>query len=691
MASPFHIIKVQAGNTFFIGRNDDCDLVLPDRLVSRRHAQIDKAGDDWILKNLSLTTGTRVNGNSIDKVILQDDDILLVGLQQIRVFIKNGGLTLQHIRSLEDIEPISLSETVPVFLGRRAHGEHSIAIKHPACPALFASAILKSGKCVLKFAHGKRMELEENAVLKLPWCLLEFREGALRIHQKDTGISVCVQHAGVKVKGRELLKGMHFSLPAGEILAIIGRSGQGKSTLLRLFAGKHECATGTITFDGIPYSEKHLQEQVATLPQEPLLREALNVRETLRHTARITLPADYTDTEIDERLKKLTSLFALDNLENHSVATLSGGERRRTALAAQLMGAPGLILLDEPLAGLDPVNAKILCTHLRKLALLGHTVILTTHGYEALRVADKVLVLHGGEEAFFGTPQEAYDYFNAADPETILESLTERSGESWEASGRKTARIEESSGKILFPKVPRREFFFYFLRLLSKQWFRDKGKTIALILQPVIIAFLLSQIFSENSSFWIVAFALILCANWFALSLSIREFVQEKELIIEEFRSGLPVFPVLCAKAVFPFFFALLQTLICYAAIAPKTGLTPPALPALAAISTTLIASVSLGLLTSASSRNPGQANAFLPILIIPQIALAGALVPVDEMDGIARIISYAIPARYTQTALQNLFTGTPAGISDILLPLGIAAIFYIVTFITLHQMKKAK
>ena len=691
MASPFHTIKVQPGNSFFLGRNEDSDLVLPDRLVSRKHAQIDRIGNDWVLKNLSLTTGTSVNGSSIDKVTLRDDDILLIGLQQIRVFIKDGELSLQHLRSLEDIEPITLSETTPAFLGRRKHGEHSLAIKHPACPARLASAILKGGKCVLKFAHGKRIELEENAVLKLPWCHLEFREGTLRVHQKDTGINVCVQHAGVKVKGRDLLKGMHFSLPAGEILAVIGRSGQGKSTLLRLFAGKHECAAGTITFDGIPYSEKHLQEQVATLPQEPLLRDALTVRETLRHTARITLPADYTNEEIDERLKKLTSLFALDSLENHPVATLSGGERRRTALAAQLMGAPGLILLDEPLAGLDPVNAKILCTHLRKLALLGHTIILTTHGYEALRVADKVLVLHGGEEAFFGAPQEAYDYFNAEDSETILENLNERSGESWEASGRKTARIEESSGKILFPKVPRREFFFYFLQLLSKQWFRDKGKMLALILQPIVIAFLLSQIFSQNSSFWIVAFALILCANWFALSLSIREFVQEKELILEEFRGGLPVFPVLCAKAAFPFFFALLQTLICYAAIAPKTGLTPPLLPSLAAISTTLIASVSLGLLTSAASKNPGQANAFLPILIIPQIALAGALVPIDEMDGIARGISYAIPARYTQTALQNLFTGTSAGLPDILFPLGLATIFYIVTFLTLHQMKKAK
>lgn len=691
MASPFRIVKPDPKKPFIIGRSKNCDLILLDRAVSRCHAKIEKIGDDWIIENLSQTTGTYCNHEAIEKKKVKDGDIFLLGVQQIRTVLKNGELSLLHICAIEDIVPIPLSETEPLILGRRVEGEHAIVIEHPAAPAKLATAILRKGRLEISFFHWKKIFLSDSERIKLPWCLLEFRNDCLYLHQKDIGFEVCVQDANVVVKNKELLKSIHFALPAGEILAVIGRSGQGKSTLLRLFTGKHKLNSGSVTFDSINYDEKRLREQIAFLTQDPLLRDALTVSETIRHTARITLPKDYSEKEVEERLQKFTELFGLNGLENHSIATLSGGEKRRVALTAQLMGAPGLILLDEPLSGLDPVNSKTLCTHLRQLAFLGHTVILTTHSYEALQIADKVLVLHQGEQGFFGTPQEALHYFNTNNAESILQTLNDQTGINWEASGRKVAPIGNTVAHTVFPKVQKKEFFLYFLKLLFHQWFRDRGRSLALLLQPLIIGFLLSQTFTTNASLWIAAFSLILCANWFALSLSIREVVQEKELLLEEFRQGMGIHSVLFAKMIFPLFFSFLQTLLCYLAFGPGIGIDPPLLPTLLTLLSTLLPAVTIGLLVSTVSKNSGQANAYLPLLIIPQVALAGALVPIDQMGAIGQMISRVIWSKYNQSALQNLFTGNNAALFDILIPLGIALVFYIITLHLLHQLKKAK
>jgi hypothetical protein len=93
----------------------------------------------------------------------------------------------------------------------------------------------------------------------------------------------------------------------------------------------------------------------------------------------------------------------------------------------------------------------------------------------------------------------------------------------------------------------------------------------------------------------------------------------------------------------------------------------------------------------STVSKNSGQANAYLPLLIIPQVALAGALVPIDQMGAIGQMISRVIWSKYNQSALQNLFTGNNAALFDILIPLGIALVFYIITLHLLYQLKKAK
>ena len=227
--------------------------------------------------------------------------------------------------------------------------------------------------------------------------------------------------------------------------------------------------------------------------------------------------------------------------------------------------------------------------------------------------------------------------------------------------------------------------------LTAKQWFRDKGKFLTLLLQPLVIGFLFSQIFSELSSLWIVAFALILCANWLALSLSIREIVQEKEILQAEFRKGIPIFPTLIAKAAFPTLVAFLQTIVVYAFIHFRISAHFPVSLLFLSIAVTVIPPVAVGLTVSTFAKNQGQANAMLPLLIIPQVALAGALVPLDQMLPLGRTLSYVIWSRYNQTNLLNLFLERNDPIENVISALVIAVCFYIVVVIKLNYSKKAK
>lgn len=510
------------------------------------------------------------------------------------------------------------------------------------------------------------------------------------MHQKDIGFSLLVKDIVVELSQKKILQGIRFSLPAGKMLSIIGMSGQGKSTFLELLAGKLRPECGQILLDCIDYSSKDVQREIAYLPQEPLLRPTLTVMESLRLSARITLPKDYSAKETDARAKELLDLLQISDIAGSRIAVLSGGERRRVAIASQLMGAPGLMLLDEPLSGLDPLNAQRLSVHLKELAKKGHTIILTTHSYEALQVSDAVLLIHNGQMGFFGTPPDAYRYFNTPNPEGILKKLSDKTPDNWKESGLDAVTEESESPTSLFPKVPRKNIFFHFFKILAKQWFRDKGKAASLLLQPILIGFLLSQIFSNTSSLWIAAFAVILCANWFALSLSVREIVQEKSLLLDEFRKGVSPIAVLSAKWIFTAFFAFAETAVVYACIS-KNIAVPPTAGLFLTFACTVLPAAAAGLLLSALAKNPGQANAFLPLIILPQIALSGALVPTDKTTPIAQFLSKFIWTSYDQSALQNVFTGRHPAVSNWIFSALLAFLIYIVSIIALETRKKAK
>ena len=695
---PFRLVNPDPSKPFTIGRKSDNLLQFDNLMVSRYHAVLNFTDGKWILQNLSQNSITMLNGKDVKTATINDGDVILIGPRQLRATLRGTDLTLlvMERETESDIQTILLSAewkdvAIPGI---------SASAKARICADREGAAEIKFTKSIVD-ESGKRTHtiiIQNNSANSFESAIVAFRNNNLLIESKSTGFEVLAQNVNVFAGKKQLLKGIDFKLPAGEILAIIGRSGQGKSSLLKLIQGINSCdKQSVVRIGGVDYRKSEIRRRIAILPQDPPLRPELTVEETILDGARSSMDVKNFKTDACARLEKFCELFGLSARRKNHVKTLSGGEMRRVALARELMGNPGLVILDEPLSGLDPYNSRILCTHLKQLAFLGHTIILTTHSYEALQIANKVLVLHQGEEAFFGPVQAAYTHFNTNDPQALLTSITTSNAAQWRASrdasqaAENAVRASKREFKYFFERTKLPRNFAYTVRITAKQWFRDKGRIAALFLQPVIIGFLLSQIFSDQSSLWTVAFAIILCANWFALSLSIREIVQEKEILCDKFRRGVSAISTLTAKCMLPIFFTLLQTAIVYAFINTRLTISPNIAFIVATFACIAIPASVVGLFTSTLAKNTSQANAFLPLLIIPQVALAGALVPLDQMQPIGRALSSVIWSRYNQASLLNILLDRKDDIFNSIFAIAIALAFYIVTAILLHKLKKPR
>ena len=697
---PFRLVNPDPSKPFTIGRKSDNVLQFDNLMVSRYHAVLNFTDGKWILQSLTQNSITMLNGKDVTTAVINDGDVILIGPRQLRATLRGADLTLliMEREAESDMQTVTLSTEwreieIPGIgkakcrriVSRDARSSRNTECRENRAEIKFAKAIVdESGK------RTRTISIASGDACRFESAVVGFRNNDLLIEAQNSGFDVFAQNVNVFAGKKQLLKGIDFELPAGEILAIIGRSGQGKSSLLKMIQGINSCDKQSIVrIGGVDYRKNEIRRRIAILPQDPPLRPELTVEETILDGARSSMDVRNFKQDALARLEKFCELFGLSGRKHNLVKTLSGGEMRRVALARELMGNPGLVILDEPLSGLDPYNSRILCTHLKQLAFLGHTIILTTHSYEALQIANKVLVLHQGEEAFFGTVQAAYAHFNTNDPQALLTSITQSKAAEFHESYKHEQKVRDSKYYFERTKLPCN--FAYTVRITAKQWFRDKGRIAALFVQPAIIGFLLSQIFSNQSSLWTVAFAIILCANWFALSLSIREIVQEKDILRDKFRRGVSALSTLTAKCTLPIIFTMMQTAIVYAFISSR--ITPhPQIALIACVFACIaIPATTVGLFTSTLAKNTSQANAFLPLLIIPQVALAGALVPLDQMQPIGRALSSVIWSRYNQASLLNILLERKDDIFNAIFAIAIALSFYIVTAILLHKLKKPR
>lgn len=224
-------------------------------------------------------------------------------------------------------------------------------------------------------------------------------------------VLLSVEHVSLALGGREILHDMSFQVQRGETKVILGASGSGKSTMLKLILGLSRPDRGSIRIDGrdiTHLSERELQhccrEQMAMVFQGGALFDSLTVRENVgyRLWERHALP----DADIEKVVQDNLRFVGLDDVLDKMPAELSGGMRKRVGIARALASGAQVILYDEPTAGLDPINTCLITRLILKLKAKHVTQIVVTHDLPtADRVADSILMIQQGRVIFEGTAQ----------------------------------------------------------------------------------------------------------------------------------------------------------------------------------------------------------------------------------------------------------------------------------------------
>ncbi len=214
-------------------------------------------------------------------------------------------------------------------------------------------------------------------------------------------MSIEVKNLTKSFKDKKVLDDVSFKVEDGEILAVVGLSGAGKSTVLKLICGLIKPDSGEIIVS---------EGDIAMVFQYSALFDSLNVYENIAFALkeRKEFKKKYTEDEIKEIVAKNLKTVGLEGIENKMPHELSGGMQKRVSFARAIVTNPATILYDEPTAGLDPVSSTIIEDYIVRLRdELNATSIIVTHQLSTIkRCADKVIMLYNEKIVYCGTPQD---------------------------------------------------------------------------------------------------------------------------------------------------------------------------------------------------------------------------------------------------------------------------------------------
>lgn len=222
---------------------------------------------------------------------------------------------------------------------------------------------------------------------------------------------ITLEHVDLTLEDRPILTDVSFNVPAGETKVILGGSGSGKTTILRVILGLFRPDRGSVTIDGDDISKlpehqlPRIRQKMAMVFQGAALFDSLTVRENVGY--RLWEQTRMPDESIELIVRQSLQFVGLEESIDSMPAGLSGGMRKRVGIARALASGATIILYDEPTAGLDPINAYAICRLIMRLKTKGVTQVVVTHDLDlAFHVADRIVMIQEGRIMFQGAPGE---------------------------------------------------------------------------------------------------------------------------------------------------------------------------------------------------------------------------------------------------------------------------------------------
>jgi ABC transport system ATP-binding/permease protein len=698
------------------------DFALPDEgwdVVSSRHAIFrrnethywiyDGDGADKPSTNGTFAGHRRITSQSgylLDRTVQ-----IQIGLdprnQVMLTYVAPGQGTGSSILSKLQLNLQSLQEW-PVELGREVGQRYAaMELPSPTVSRRHATINREASRYILRnlstngtFINQERIDsayaLQERDTIQIGPFTLLFREGGLELVDRGDQIRIDAHRLVRKVRSpkgeKVILNDVSISIEPGQLVAFVGGSGAGKTTLMKTLLGIEPTTSGRVLLNGEDLRQHfdRYRSEIGYVPQDDIIHQSLTVEEVLTYACQLRLPPD---TDIPQAVGQVLQQVQLKHVRQNLVQNLSGGQRKRVSIAVELLANPKLFFLDEPTSGLDPGLDKTMMNLLRELADQGRTIILVTHATSNLEVCDRVAFMgQGGHLCYFGPPKDALTFFEMpsddfkyfADiyieldkgetgthqPQAVelwakkfLQSATYQSYVASVLSGEERSAIAPSKGFARQSASPLRQWWVLSQRYL-KLVLRDRfSLTLILLTAPAGIALItlvlkdrnplakLETLEAMQAPFALrVLFVFTCAAMWVGLSSTAQAIVQEASIYARERLVNLGLFPYLGSKVLIHAGLAVGQAILAMGVIllsfnSPEPELIPWVMGCGITTFLTLMASLSFGLMVSAFVKNPIQANSMLPLILIPQIVFSGVLF---DLDGVSRILSWLMISRWS-------------------------------------------
>ncbi|HET8854824.1 MAG TPA: FHA domain-containing protein [Salinimicrobium sp.] len=707
-------VEIPAGKELSIGRvGYGADVEINDPLVSRKHAIIKKQNSGIFIRDLGSVNGISINGKKIEPEKFREisnGDIINIINEELKLIVEPPEIDQEN-------KPVNHKPSIGInnkfhdtlatsrfkqkiqrneFLTIGRLQDNDLVIDDPTVSRRHARItyegnefwITDLGSKNKTYLNGKEIKgktkLNDNDVVTISFYSINLLEGFKDLKNQKFAISAAAIQKTYP-NGKIGLQTLNLDIEKSSFIALMGPSGCGKSTLLKCLNGENPATEGNVYIHSLSIAEHFnlIKKKIGYVPQDDIIHKELSVYKTLYYAAKLRLPDDTEDEEIERRIDRVIKDLNLDqdkkkDIRNIAVGDLSGGQRKRISIAVELLTEPTILFLDEPTSPLDPETIENFLKSLQSLAKKGTTIIMVTHKPEDLNYVDQVVFLGvRGHITYKGKAELLVPYFKV---ENIVEVYSKMSDpnqvSAFYLKPEKEPALKSDMGKIKKDKPDNSFLQFYWLSTrYLKIKAKDKQNLILLMAQPIIIAGLVCLVFNQLRIG--VLFLMTISAIWFGVSNAAKEIVGELNVYKRERMFNLKIHTYILSKCLVLSGIALIQTLIFviiiyfnfrYAAVEEFDHIFLKSFGASTifmfyiALSSTLI-----GLLLSAYFTSTEKVMTVVPITLMPQILLAGVMTKIDSI--IVEILSFTTFGRWGTEGLARIQDNAYSGEESLLSP----------------------